>query len=140
MTSLASILSDLEQNQAATLSISSVPTDRRAKNRYPLELYIRFRLLSGRSRFWRAGRTVNLSSGGVLVHLRQTSHDDITAGQRIEISINWPSLLDERVPLQLVARGRVHRLGESFFAATFERHQFRTVSSANSSAGLGGTH
>jgi hypothetical protein len=47
----------------------------------------------------------------------------------MEMSMEWPSLLDGRVPLQLFAVGRVLRRGSSYFAAAFERYEFRTVSS-----------
>ena len=131
MTSWAGILADLEQDQATMVSSSPVPADRRSKLRYPLELAVRFRMKSGRSRFWRAARTVNMSSTGVLVLLQHVAQHGISAGTRIEIRIDWPSLLDKKIPLQLVASGRVRRLGESVFAATFERHQFRTMRSSS---------
>ena|SRR5579863_3645395 len=132
MTSFAGILSDLRQpQQGARLSSSTVPAERRLKVRYPLDLGVRFRLISGKPGFWGVGRTVNVSSGGVLVFLQHVAQHGISAGARIEISIEWPSLLDEKIPLQLVASGQVLRLGASVFAATLERHQFRTMSSAS---------
>ena len=131
MTSWAGILSDLKQDQAAMVSSSPIPADRRSKFRYPLQLAVRFRSMSERSPFWGMGRTVNVSSGGVLVLLQHVAQQGISTGARIETSIDWPSLLDAKVPLQLVASGRVRRLGKSVFAATFERYQFRTMSSSS---------
>jgi len=68
------------------------------------------------------GSVVNMSSGGVLV----ASKHEITVGSRMEISIEWPSLLDGQVPLQLVATGRVVRCDTFSFAMGLASHQFRT--------------
>jgi hypothetical protein len=105
--------------------------ERRSKLRFPLDLSVRFRPLSG-SLFSGAGRAVNVSSGGVLVvspHV--VSPYDISVGARMELSIEWPPLLDGRIPLQLFAVGRVVRYRASGFAAAFERYQFRTVRSSS---------
>jgi hypothetical protein len=52
---------------------------------------------------------------------------DIDVNARLEMNIEWPSLLEGRIPLQLFAIGIVVRRGASDFAATFERYQFRTM-------------
>ncbi len=132
--SFDNILSNLEESSAAEIfygtPYGTPSADRRCKVRYPLDLSVRFHSLSGRPSFSGVGRTVNMSSSGVLVVWQHGSQHDIIAGARMEISIEWPSLLDGRIPLQLVAVGRVRRVGASVFAATLERHQFRTVGSA----------
>jgi hypothetical protein len=68
------------------------------------------------------GWVVNMSSGGVLV----AYHHQIRAGTRMELNIEWPSLLDGQVPLKLVAIGKVVRCGTSTFAMALGRYQFRT--------------
>lgn len=73
-----------------------------------------------------AGRTLNVSSGGVLVLCQHIPLNEISVGARLELSIEWPSLLLGKIPLQLVAQGRILRVGVSVFAATFEKHQIRT--------------
>ena len=115
-----------------------IPAERRLKFRFPLDLSVRFRPLSG-SLFSGAGRAVNVSSGGVLVVSQHVvSQHEISVGARLELSIEWPSLLDGRIPLQLFAVGRIVRHRASGFAAAFERYQFRTVrSSSLSHARLG---
>jgi hypothetical protein len=106
--------------------------ERRLKYRYPLNLGVRFRPLSG-PLFCGAGRAVNLSSGGVLIVAEQAASEqivpenEIRVGARVEMSIEWPSLLDGRTPLQLFAVARVVRYWPSNFAAVFERYQFRTA-------------
>jgi hypothetical protein len=100
--------------------------ERRLAVRYPLELGIRFRSLSEKSSFSGVGLVVNASRRGVLV----VSRDDITVGARVEMLLDWPFRLDGRIPLQLVAAGRVLRRGKSGFAATIERYEFRTLRSS----------
>jgi hypothetical protein len=109
----------------------TIPAERRLKFRFPLDLTLRFRPLSG-SLFLGAGRAANLSSGGILVVSEQAvSQHEIGVGARVEISIEWPSLLDGKIPLQLFAVGRVVRSRAFDFAAAFEEHQFRTLRSSS---------
>jgi hypothetical protein len=68
-----------------------------------------------------------MSSGGILV----VSQHAIVVGELVELRIEWPLLLDGRIPLQLIATGRVLRGGTSHFAAAFERHEFRTLRSSS---------
>ena len=102
-----------------------IPAERRVKVRYPLDLSVRFRYFHAGSRFSGAGLTVNLSSGGALVASKHRTH----VGVLVEMSMEWPSMLDGRVSLQLIAVGRVVRIGPSLFAVSFERHEFRTMRS-----------
>jgi hypothetical protein len=96
--------------------------ERRSSVRFPLELRVRYRIL-GRGYAFASGWVVNMSSGGVLVDCRH----EISAGSRLELDIEWPSLLDGRVPLQLVTVGRVVRSDLSSFAVALGQHQFRTM-------------
>ena len=122
------IVSILGEHHSA---IMPVPAERRFKFRYPLNLSVRFRSLSQTSLFSGAGRTVNLSSKGVLVVSQQVvPQAEIGVNARLEMNIEWPSLLEGRIPLQLFAVGIVVRRGASDFAATFERYQFRTMRSS----------
>jgi len=66
---------------------------------------------------------MNMSSGGVLV----ASSHEISTGTGLELSIEWPFLLDGRIPLQLVASGKVVRRETTSFALLLTQHQFRTT-------------
>jgi hypothetical protein len=46
------------------------------------------------------------------------------------LSIEWPTRLDGRIPLQLVAAGRVTRSDPSHFAVVLERYHFRLAGSS----------
>jgi hypothetical protein len=107
-----------------------IPAERRSRVRYPLELSVQFRSISGSASFG-AARAVNVSSGGILVVFpRIVSQQEIRVGVHVELNIEWPFLLDGRIPLQLFAVGRVIRCSPWDFAASFERHQFRTMKSS----------
>ena len=69
------------------------------------------------------GRTLNISSCGILV---ERPHQ-LSLGAVLEMRIDWPSLLDGKVALQLVVVGRVIRCERSRFAAILHQYQFRTV-------------
>jgi len=103
--------------------------ERRSNSRYPLDLGVRFRLSLRSGAFLvGTGRTVNLSTSGILVYPQDVvSRDEIGDGAWVEIRIEWPILLDGRIPLQLFGVGRVVRHGAIDFAATFEQRQFRTM-------------
>jgi hypothetical protein len=98
--------------------------ERRSRVRFPLGLQVRCRTLERGSSFAGVGRVVNMSSGGVLVACQH----NLSAGTRMELNVEWPSLLDGRIPLQLVMVGRIVRSTLSGFAVVSDRqYQFRTT-------------
>jgi len=98
--------------------------ERRSKVRYPLELAVRYQSIGPSLALAGIGRTLNLSSRGLLFE----SNDDIPPGARLKVVIEWPSLLNGTTPLQLVTVGRVVRQGNCNFAVVFEHYQFKTMS------------
>ena len=95
------------------------------KLRYPLDLTVRYRCRSVGPLLLGEGLAVNISSGGVLV----ASQHEMSVGAAVDLSIEWPALLDGRTPLQLMAFGRVLRSGDGHFVASVEKHEFRTMKS-----------
>jgi hypothetical protein len=63
-----------------------------------------------------------MSSSG----LRFTADTPLSRGQRLDMAIDWPVLLDGGVQLQLVVRGVVVRSDGSVIALRIEGHEFRT--------------
>jgi hypothetical protein len=55
-----------------------------------------------------------------------TTDRPLPVGQKLDVSIDWPVLLDGDVQLQLVASGVVVRRDEALIAMRIERHEFRT--------------
>ncbi len=119
--------------QLAANSGCPFAVERRVKYRYPLDLNARFRSpISSKLFFSGQGRAINVSSGGLLVlSERAMSDTNIWVGARVEINIEWPFLLPDHIPLQLCVEGRVLRHSQFDFAASVERHQFRTLGSSS---------
>jgi len=99
------------------------PVERRCRARYPIELQVRYHTLLGGLLVNGLGRTVNISSSGLLI----ASSDPVPAGTKLEVRIAWPSNLDGIVPLQLVATGQVVRSEEHSFAVQLSSHEFYTL-------------
>jgi hypothetical protein len=119
------------EHRTAGVSSRLILTDRRSNARYPLDLSVRFRSFAKGSPLYGEGRAINVSSGGIFVvspHI--VSQHEIREGAHVEMNIEWPSLLDGRIPLQLCAVGWVVRRRPFDFAASFERYQFRTMKSS----------
>ncbi|MBZ5611351.1 MAG: hypothetical protein LAP38_24065 [Acidobacteriia bacterium] len=68
------------------------------------------------------GRTVNVSSSGLLMN----AESELPEGSRMKVTIEWPSLLNGTTPLQLVTIGRVVRRRAMSLAVALEHYQFRT--------------
>jgi len=75
---------------------------------------------------------VNLSSHTILFQ----SDEYLSVGSQIELWIEWPVRLNERVALKLCARGNVVRVEDNCVAVEFSRHEFRTRN-LDSSTGVG---
>jgi hypothetical protein len=102
----------------------TTPLERRSKIRYPVSLNVKYRTVGRSNRISGVGRTLNMSSGGLLIAADQRTE----VGAKVELNVEWPSMLDGSIPLQLVAVGRVVRCLESGFALSFTQYQFRTMS------------
>jgi hypothetical protein len=97
--------------------------DRRSKARYPIELAVSYQTLDQGQELTGRGRSLNMSSRGLLVSCRAR----FALGTLLKATLEWPLLLDGTTPLQLVTVGRVARCDESSFAMTFEQYQFRIL-------------
>ena len=101
--------------------------DRRGADRFPIEREVRFKILNRKvPDEGGAGKTINMSSNGVLF----TTNQYLLPGRRLEVSISWPAQLNSRVNLKLVARGRVVRCEEGRAAIEIHQYEFRTQAQA----------
>jgi hypothetical protein len=101
-------------------------SDRRKSDRFPIERELRYRVLSKRANEGAgagAGKTVNISSSGVLF----TTDQMLLPGRRLEVSVSWPAQLDHKCALKLVARGRVVRCETGMAAFEIQQYEFRTA-------------
>ncbi len=109
---------------AATVRLmaDTTATERREAARFPIEQEVRYRVYGRNSVETGKGRTLNISSAGVLFTTSQT----LRAGDRIELSVNWPAQLDNKCPLKLVMTGRIVRVEDGCAAITIDHYEFRT--------------
>jgi hypothetical protein len=108
----------------AVASPAEKRSDRRSKRRYPIALEVQYKLIKHR-RVERlgAGRTLNISSGGVLFE----ADGLLPTSGPIELALNWPFLLHGSCGLKLVIRGRIVRTDDKAIAIRAEFHEFRTA-------------
>jgi len=116
-------LGRMESMEGSLEKIDKTVIERRSKARYPVKLTVRYRTVGRSEHVNGVGHTLNMSSGGLLV----SGEQEVSAGLRLEVNVEWPLLLDGAVPLQLVAHGKVVRCGGSMFAISFAQYQFRTM-------------
>ena len=97
--------------------------DRRLKRRFRIEQDVRYKMLYGqRVAETGAGKTTNISSGGVCF----TTDNMLSIGIPVELSMNWPVLLNQSCPLKLMIYGCVVRSSDKGSAIMIERYAFRT--------------
>ena len=100
--------------------------ERRGKIRFEISRPLRYRLL--KRTFppdkGATGRAVDASSNGILFE----SENELKIGDPLELLIDWPVSLNDRVPLQLVTAGCVVRVEGNRYAVTVDRYEFRTRS------------
>jgi hypothetical protein len=65
-----------------------------------------------------------MSSGGLLFEADRA----LNQGAVIDLSVDWPVLLDNRLPLKLKIRGKIIRTNERLTAVQLQRWEFHTRS------------
>jgi hypothetical protein len=104
--------------------IERIAGDRRADRRYEIALELRWKLIRRKKVLdTGTGRTVDLSSGGVLFDAGRV----MPVGLNVELSISWPILLHSVAPLQLSISGRIVRANATRAAIRMVQHEFRTA-------------
>ncbi len=68
------------------------------------------------------GRTIDLSSGGILFDAGR----HLPAGLNVELSISWPALLHSVAPMQLAVSARIVRAEGTRVSVRITHHEFRT--------------
>jgi len=106
--------------------LNGADRDRRTKRRFQIEQEVRYKMLYGqRIAETGTGKTMNISSGGVWF----TTENTLTAGMPVELSMNWPVLLNDSCPMKLMIYGCIIRSNERGAAVAIERYEFRTQGS-----------
>jgi hypothetical protein len=100
--------------------------ERRNKRRFMIDQEVKYKMLYGqRIAETGVGRTLNISSGGVWF----STENMLTSGMPVELSMNWPVLLNDSCPMKLMIYGCVVRSNEKGAAVAIERYEFRTQGS-----------
>jgi len=106
--------------------------ERRSSLRFPLGEEVAYRFFRGREAVAGSGRAINMSSGGLLFATRGL----LPEGQKIQVTVNWPVLLDDGCRLKVVASGRVVRSDARATAIRIEHYEFHTRASRLLERGL----
>jgi len=99
--------------------------ERRSHRRYPVVLDAEYKLLfRGSAQHQGYCRTVNISSGGILLAV-----SGLPRWGSIEVSLKWPILLNDFVPVKFVVHGDIVRSDGECSAVKFSQYGFHTTSS-----------
>lgn len=105
--------------------------DRRADRRYSMALDLRYRSARGKeAQEERFATTRDISARGVLFSTAEV----LPNGSTVELSIDWPVLLNGTKRLRLKVYGRVVRSDEQGTAIRTVRHEFFTAGQAPQAA------
>jgi hypothetical protein len=105
-------------------AVDRIADERRSDKRYGIYLEADWQLLRRKKTLDSGhGRTVNLSSGGILLKTGR----QLPVGLKIHLSIAWPVLLHNTSPLQWSVCGSVVRSDKARAAVQIERHTFCAV-------------
>ena len=113
----------LPMSFSAELNEGRRECERRHPGRFPIERELRFRMTNRKIELVGTGRTVNMSSKGLLFR----TEERLLAGKRLEMAISWPAQLNQKCALKLIARGRVVRAEPGMAAVSIEQYEFRTL-------------
>ena len=103
---------------------SSFPEhDRRRGIRFPIKSQLRWVVLNRKAGpLMGSGETVDVSSSGFAFR----SDVPLSPGCHLKMDVEWPAELDGRVPMKLVATGKVVRSDGLIVCVEIEKREFRT--------------
>lgn len=106
--------------------------ERRASKGYSIERTIHYRVVGhGPVGASGSGKTVNVSSGGVLIATDRV----LSPGWRVEVEVDWPFQVADKVSRKLVVMGQTVRSENNGAVALtglkISRHAFLTASGSN---------
>ena len=108
---------------AVLAPLESSRSNRRRHVRYPLQLELQYKVVNrDTSIHVGAGKTINISSGGILFESEGTLPPEV----KIHLAIDWPFLLDGVCHLKLIAIGRIVRSDLKGTAVASVHYEFHT--------------
>ncbi len=98
--------------------------ERRSGIRFPIKSELRWTVLNRKyGTLTGKGETVDFSSSG----LSFSSDAPLAIGCRLELDVEWPVELDGRVPMKLIATGKVILVQGQLVCVTIDKKEFRTA-------------
>jgi len=108
----------------ASAPVDRINGDRRSDRRYDVALELRWTLHTGRKAVEvGTGTTVDLSSGGILMHADRS----LPVGKKVELSISWPVHAPNIPSMRLVVSGVVVRAQGRWTAVRTTQREFQKV-------------
>jgi hypothetical protein len=95
----------------------------RNAGRFPLQCEMSFRLMDKQQEPAGKGRTVNMSSRGLLFY----TDKKLAVGEPIEVTVRWPFQSGHECATDLIGRGKVVRARGGMVAVSIEKCEFRKV-------------
>src|SRR4051812_30374631 len=99
--------------------------ERRSKFRFDMHRDLRYKITGdGMPATAGGGQTINMCSEGVAF----AAEHALQSGAFVELSINWPVLLDDSCPMRPIVFGRVLRTKGNMVITSIDKYEFRTAS------------
>ena len=95
--------------------------------RFEIDRPVEFRFTDQRGAALQYGRTVNISSGGVLIR----TDEKISVGRKMEATVRMAKLAPESAEVDLKLMGITVRCGEGWVAVQVRKHQILRASEAD---------
>ena len=103
-------------------------TEQRYHVRFPIVLDVEYRFTRNRIEHHGNGRTLDISSGGVLFETDvAVAGIEFQRNQAIKLALHWPYVLDEKCALKLIVLGRFVRRQGKCIAVKIEQYRFHTA-------------
>jgi hypothetical protein len=106
----------------ATCSTGQGLLERRRSTRFPIRQAVTYRVIRQRFQLIGSGEVIDISRHGVFF----TTEEPLSPGLNVEVTLNWPVLLNGTCALKLIVSGRVVRSERSRVAVGIERYEFHT--------------
>jgi hypothetical protein len=95
--------------------------ERRASQRFPIQCKAEYRAI--RRDVSGLGQTVNVSRSGILLAVEHV----LSVGWRMEVRVDWPVRLHDKIPLKWVLQCQVVRSADREVALEINQYEFRTA-------------
>src|ERR1035441_1293193 len=105
------------------MEVMELENERRSRFRFAFERDVRYKVAEdGVVVAIGSGKTIDIGSGGVAF----ATELPLIPGGFVELSISWPVLLEETLPMRFIVFGRLLRCAGRKAVCTIKKYEFRT--------------